>query len=188
MKFAMISIHNHNVRASTRESTLRQLERFGITPEVFFSELPLGIENHTENARNALGYLSGEGGLFLEDDLEFSKNFSDALAEIEASRLSPVALYVPGRSFLSAAVRRGDCGIQPLINSKKFYGSQAIYLSSDTIAWLLCNWLPGKFFDTQLQRLRVYGYFPNPVQHYGARLSSTWSKYAQPHRSFTYEH
>ena len=44
----------------------------------------------------------------------------------------------------------------------------------------------GKFFDTQLQRLMVWGYFPNPVQHYGVQVKSTWSNYGKPHKSVTY--
>lgn len=185
MRCAMISIKN-NDRLLIRDDTLRQLNDLQIIPQVFYSDKPLGLKNHTEASKKALNFLLKTGGLFLEDDLKFSDKFLHTLSEVAACKFSPVALYVPGKSFLPAPVRRGEFGIKKLVNSTRFFGSQAIYLSSATIGWLLDNWIDNKFFDTQLQRLTIYGYFPNPVQHAGAALPSTWSKYGKPHRSVTY--
>jgi hypothetical protein len=152
---------------------------------------------HRCNAINAInsGIHSGvRHVLYLEDDIEFASWFTSALKEAAASDSDVVTFYNPGRSFYPASIRRCIDANQPihrgmyrLSGKSGFFGSQALLLSKEFAERVLTGWTSGNF-DRRVAEIAgdIMLYAPNPVQHYGACLRSTWSPYGRSHRSITY--
>src|SRR5690606_2748934 len=106
-----------------------------------------------------------------------------------------VALYAAGLSFYPAEVRRQiqagqQCrpGLYPVVNRRRWFGSQALVLPRPAVEALVAQ-PSDDYFDIRIAKLTDWPlavYVPNPVQHYGAALGSTWSKYGKPHTSRSY--
>lgn len=191
----MISVHGReDVCRRTQEQVAR---RFGIYPTLFVNgEHPPGKANHLANVRAALEGALAQGAehvLFLEDDLDFADSFPSAVQAACASAYAIVALYAPGLRYYPLAVQRqiarGRCvpGLYPVVNRREWFGSQALVLRRSAAQTCL-TWYEWLFLDLRLQKLVEHPmaiYAPNPVQHYGARLKSTWGR-GKPHTSASY--
>ena len=158
-------------------------------------DLPLGLENCHATSVAALRHgLSSDRWfvLYLEDDLDFAPNFVGVLHECMEADLPVVTLYCPGYQFYPAALKRalkgGESykpGIYRLVNRRRFFGSQALLFRRDFVKRILQGW-DGGLLDNRIAEIapREMGlYAPNPVQHYGAHLRSTWSARGKPHYS-----
>lgn len=195
----MISVPS---RDQVRQRTIDGLHRCGLAePRVFIcNNLPLGKANHRANTLQALEYEIANGKshiLLLEDDLDFSSSLADSVfASIESGK-EAVSLYVsrsksfyprPIREYLNGQGERPPDGVYPVCNSKSFYGGQAILLDRNVISDRLQDYRDAnRYFDNWFRTaLDLWFYFPNPVDHYGASLASTWSSHRHPHRSGSY--
>lgn len=183
-------------REDVRQRTINQL--LPLQPMVFVQDMPLGKDNHCANVRAALKWgiaTEMQHILFLEDDLDFAPTFVTALTVACQSSYPIVSFYAPGTRFYPAAVRRqierGDYqpGLYPPINRSAWFGSQALLLRRD-VAKLCIEQYQDMWLDLRLQKLTDYPmaiYVPNPVQHYGYHLKSTWSGNGKPHYSRSYQ-
>lgn len=194
----MISIP---AREAVRKRTLENLERLGLNVDyISICNLEPGYENHKWNVLNALAFALDEPAthiLFLEDNLDFDGGFPEALAGGMEAQKDVITYYVSSNlSFYPLAIRNwlrgywprpGD-GLYRLSGRKKFFGSQALLFRSDYIRQVLESYKIGSgYFDGWVGGCGdLWLWFPNPVQHYGAEIKSSWSKHGQPHRSITY--
>jgi len=192
----MVSISE---RESVCRSTLSRLSRHGITPVVFtVDDVPLGMENCRINQQTALRYGAEQETdfvLFLEDDLEFCSFFRTALSQAIEQDRDVITFYLAGYSFypasLKRALRSGGAylpGVYRITNHRRYFGSQALLLKIEFIEHLLIRWDDGPL-DTRLPLFTddIWAYIPNPVQHYGSRLKSTWSPHGKSHYSRSYQ-
>lgn len=184
-------------RAEVRARTIEQL--LPLQPMVFAQEdMPLGKTNHCANVAAALTWALAQDMeyiLFLEDDLDISTHFDAAVNTAYESGRPIVSFYAPGMRFYPAAARRQiergqyEPGLYRPISRAAWFGSQALLLRRDA-AETCATQYQDMWFDLRLQKLTQFDmaiYVPNPVQHYGGRLKSTWSGDGKPHMSRSYQ-
>lgn len=183
-------------RERVRARTLSQLAARW-QPRVFQAEdVPPGRKNAHLTAQAALHHallLDAPYTLYLEDDLDFAPAFDAVVDAVTAQDHYAVALFLCGLRFYPAPVRRAietghryPPGLYRVVSARAFYGSQALLLSRRAVANILDDWhLTGygtDFLDCRVGAVcadrpgSFFVYAPNPVQHYGAVLRSTWSR------------
>jgi len=186
-------------RDNVRARTLEQLSKHNIFPSVTIQSNPVrGGLIYRAYCRAVLKKsLMREPShiLFLEDDLNIGEGFGTALSVASQSGFDVVTFYNPGLRFYPAKIKRAIVsamkytpGIYKLVNRKRFFGSQALLLKSRFAKRLLNNWPKECYLDTAIANFanEIYLYAPNPIQHYGACLKSTWSSQGKPHFSKSY--
>lgn len=194
----MISIPQ---RDQVRQRTLMQLRPLGFEARVFMHpELPLGPRNHYAAAVDALRFGLASGRpyvLFLEDDLDISRRFPAAVAESVQAGAPVVTFYCAGYRFYPAELKRAlkqgrpyAPGLYPVAWRCLYFGSQALLLSREFVVQVLDGWRKG-YLDNRIARIAPASmrlYAPNPVQHYGACLPSTWGVFlAWSHSSASFQ-
>ena len=189
----MISIPQ---REQVRLRTLEQLQPLGFDARVFVRpDLPLGSRNHHAVVVEALNFGLASGCahiLFLEDDLDFSAKLPTAFTTCARSGAPVVTLYCAGYRFYPPALKRAlkrdqpyKSGLYRVMHRRIFYGSQALVMTREFVEWVLRGWRRG-YLDTRIARIAPASmmlYAPNPVQHYGACLKSTWGFFRWYHDS-----
>ena len=196
MVVVMLSIPE---RDRVRSRTLEQLHAQGIFPCVTIQDNPArGGEVYHSYCKAMLKRALDKGSpsiLFLEDDLDVGVGFSASVSVAMQADVDVTTFYCPGMQFYPTKIKRAiktntkyDSGLYRLVNRKHFFGSQALLLKSEFVLRLLGEWPQGCYLDTAIARVatEIFLYAPNPIQHYGACLKSTWSSYGKPHFSRSY--
>lgn len=181
------------------EKTLQEFSRFRIIPEVIEQiSVQRGGVAHKNNVLAALSKCEKEFLLFCEDDLQVSAFFPQALKTALEENRQVVTFYVSAnKAFYPSAIRgylnghypKPDEGLYKVCNRKSFFGSQCLLLRSDAIEKIVSGWDDEEYFDNRLGKIikDFWLYFPNPIQHAGGKLKSTWSPHGQPHQSITFD-
>ncbi len=181
------------------EKTIAYLSRFGISPKIVEQKNQRrGGLAHKENVLAALSMAECEYLLFCEDDLQVSEHFPRCLEVAMKANKQAVTFYISAnkafypaeiRGYLNGLYPRPDEGLYKLCNRKSYFGSQCLLLRSDAIKHIVNGWDDDEYFDNRLGRVikDFWLYFPNPIQHAGGKLKSTWSTHGQPHQSITFD-
>jgi len=188
-------------RQEIRSETLSQLCDAGI-PSVNIieqSDATRGGDALRRTQRKALtcGLRTSSPILYLEDDLRVSREFLKAIVHAHESDFEVVTFYATNKSFYTAPVRRAilngeayEPGVYRLTNQRGWFGTQCVLLSQSAAQKIKEKWEGKMYLDDYLSskgpEMGVYA--PNPVQHAGAELGSTWSPYGKPHKSISFEH
>lgn len=193
---AMITIPE---RETIRLQTLSNLAYFEIYPDVVIQDVSgRGGIFHKNNVLQALKTCSKDYLLFVEDDIEVCEQFPRIFENCLMAGKEVITFYISAnkqfypygiRGYLNGNFPMPDEGIYRVNNRKNFFGSQCVLLRSDAIQKLIAKWNDETYFDNLIGKVikDFWLYFPNPVQHAGAKLKSTWSVHGQTHQSITYD-
>lgn len=181
-------------RQKVREQTLVKLFVHKIIPRVFIcTDFPPGRENLLYTQKRIFDFLENEYlktrkeyCLFCEDDLDIAPNFTRGVEKTLLYGFDAVTFYLNNFSFYPNNIkniiktnRAPSEGIYPIVNQKKYFGSQCILFKSRVIFFIKDLWIryPQIPFDNLWGKIscKLRAFVPNSVQPSGAALKSTWS-------------